>query len=557
MKPDVPPPYPPRLSTGVAGLDLILEGGFVRGSVYIAEGPPGAGKTLLANQLCFHGARNGERALYVTLLAETHERMLTYLRRMAFFDEALIPDHVYFISAFRALQQDGLPALLRLLRETIMQRQATILIIDGMVTAEEISLSRSASANALMQDAGSSQHFKQFIHDLQTICSMTGCTVLLLSSTERPRLFHPAYTMVDGILELTNELSGLKTIRQIHVRKMRGVAQVVGKHHFEIRDAGVVVHPRMETQLHSPEDSRESEEPIGEGKRVPFGVSQFDAMLGGGLPGCSATMIVGPTGTGKTLLGVQFLAEGARRGEPGLYFGFFERPSALLRKGQRLGLPLEQYAEAGLIEFVWQRPIEAVIDELADRLFTTVRRLKIKRLVIDGIQGFQAALDDYPDRVRGAFAAMTDELERLSVTTLYTVETREVFGPTVEIPVTGVSAVTQNIVLLRHVELRSSLRLLIAVLKIRDSQFDRTVRELRITSQGLRVEDAMDPQEQVLSLSALYPRSASSTLAGKSARFASSASSARFASSASSAKSAGSAKRVAKPKARKAGKRKR
>jgi circadian clock protein KaiC len=462
---------------------------------------------MLANQLCFHGARNGERALYVTLLAETHERMLTHLQRMQFFDASFIPDKVYFISAFRALQQDGLPALLRLLRDAIIDRKASILIIDGMVTAEEVSLSRTASSNTMVQDAGSSQQFKQFIHELQTVCSMTGCTVMLLSSTERPRLFHPAYTMVDGILELTNELSGLKTLRQIHVRKMRGTDQVLGKHHFEIRDTGVVVHPRLETQLHRP--SRPNLEHRVSTQRVPFGVERLDDMLGGGLPPASTTMVVGPTGTGKTLLGAQFLSEGARAGEPGVYFGFYERPSALLEKGRRLGLDLEKYAQAGSFEIVWQRPIEAVMDELADRMFTSVRKLKAKRLVIDGIQGFEFALDDYPDRVRGAFAAMSDELERLGVTTLYTVETREVFGPTIEIPVTGVSAATQNIILLRHVELRSRLRLLLSILKVRDSQFDRTVRELLITDNGLVVDDTFGADEQVLSLSALYPSSAS------------------------------------------------
>jgi predicted ATP-dependent serine protease len=141
-----------RLPTGIAGLDQVLEGGLLRNGVYIAEGPPGAGKTLLATQLCFAAARRGERALYTTLLAESHERMLTHLSRMKFFDETLVPDAVYFISAFRALQQDGLPALLRLLREAILERKASILILDGMVTAEEISLARSPTSNELLQD---------------------------------------------------------------------------------------------------------------------------------------------------------------------------------------------------------------------------------------------------------------------------------------------------------------------------------------------------------------------------------------------------------------------
>ncbi|MET0388879.1 MAG: ATPase domain-containing protein [Polyangiales bacterium] len=494
-----------RLSTGIVGLDRILEGGFLRNAVYIAEGPPGAGKTMLASQLCFHNARQGERALYVTLLAESHERMLTHLSRMDFYDPALVPDGVYFISAFRALHQDGLPALLRLLRDAIIERKATVLVLDGMVTAEEISLARAPSANALTQDAGSSQHFKQFIHELQSVCSMTSCTVLLLSSTERPRLFHPAYTMVDGILELTNELAGLKTIRQIHVRKMRGTDQVLGKHAFDIGPAGVVVHPRIESLRELEREETGDDATADDAPRIPFGIPQLDTMLSGGLPERSVTMIVGPTGTGKTLLGLQYLAEGARRGEPGVYFGFFERPSALLTKSRRLSLGLDEGERAGLVEIVWQRPIEAVIDVLADRLFTTVRKLSAKRLVLDGIQGFEQALDDYPDRLRGVFASLTDELERLGVTTLYTVETRELFGPTIEIPVSGVSAATQNIILTRHVELQSRLNLLLSIIKVRDSHFDRTVRELVIGDGGLHVADAFGADTHVLAASALQP----------------------------------------------------
>lgn len=486
---------PQRFSTGIAGLDRLVEGGLMRGGVYIAEGPPGAGKTVLANQMCFHSARSGERALYVTLLSESHDRMLNYLQRMRFFDPALIPEGVYFISAFRALQEDGLAALLRVLRGALVERKASLLVLDGVVTAEEVSLARAnVDASVLAQDAGSSQQFKQFIHELQAVCSMTQCAVLLLSSTERPRRFHPAYTMVDGILELTNELSGLKTIRQIHVRKMRGTDQVLGKHNFEITDEGVVVHPRMETQLHAP-PRPESDRSGGDEERMAFGVSGLDAMLNGGLTRNSMTMLVGPTGAGKTILSLQYLCEGARRGEKGLFFGFFERPAALLLKARRLGLPLEQYIEQGLIEVIWQRPIEAVIDALAERMFTAVRRLDATRLAIDSIQGFELALDDYPDRVRGVFAAIADELERLGVTAVYTLETREIFGPKIEVPIAGVSAATQNLILLRHVEMRSVLHLLITVLKTRDSAHERAVRELVITDHGMRVHSTLADEE--------------------------------------------------------------
>jgi circadian clock protein KaiC len=311
--------------------------------------------------------------------------------------------------------------------------------------------------------------------------------------------------MVDGILELTNELAGLNTIRHLQVRKMRGTDQVVGKHNFEIRDEGVVLHPRMETQLQA---AGQGSDAIGNSDvRMPFGIARLDRMLSGGLPEASMTMVVGPTGTGKTLLAMQFLCEGARRGERGLLFGFFERPEALAHKARRLGLPFQEYVDQGLIEVIWQRPVEAIIDALAGHLFERVREGQIKRLVIDSLQGFQRSLDDYPERMRGVFAAMADELERQKVTTLYTIETREVFGPRIEVPIEGVSAVTHNTILLRHVELHSRLRLMLTVLKIRDSGHDRTVRELIITDEGLQVADAVSETPHILSASSLQPAS--------------------------------------------------
>ena len=112
-----------RRPTGVAGLDRILEGGLLVSGVYIVQGPPGAGKTILANQICFHHASTGGHAVYVTLLAESHSRMFGHLRRMAFFDEAAIPDHVYYIGGYSALESEGLDALVTLIRGAIQKHR--------------------------------------------------------------------------------------------------------------------------------------------------------------------------------------------------------------------------------------------------------------------------------------------------------------------------------------------------------------------------------------------------------------------------------------------------
>ena len=127
-----------RIATGVPGLDEILKGGFYEGAVYIVRGTPGAGKTILANQICFHQARQGKRALFVTLLAENHARMLQHLEQMSFYDGRLIPKYVYYISAFRVLEENGLKGMMDLLRREMRAHEATILILDGLILYELI-----------------------------------------------------------------------------------------------------------------------------------------------------------------------------------------------------------------------------------------------------------------------------------------------------------------------------------------------------------------------------------------------------------------------------------
>jgi circadian clock protein KaiC len=467
-----------RVATGIPGLDPVLQGGLLKGGVYIVQGPPGAGKTILGNQICFNLARSGGSAVYVTLLAESHTRMLAHMRGMSFFEPRLIPERVYYVSCFKVLEGEGLEGLLKVLRTVAASRKASFLVLDGLVSAEEAS--------------PSAKDYKKFIHELQSITAMMDCTALLLGSTERPRGFRPEHTMVDGVIEVSDEVAKLRSIRHLQVQKMRGANPVRGKHTLEITDDGITIHPRIETQLHAPQDDR-----MPDGRRLKFDIAGFDAMLGGGLPGNSTTMLLGPSGCGKTTLGLQFLAAGARGGEPGVFFGFYERPPQLLRKSERIGLELPRWRERGLVEFVWQPPVEGVIDVLAQRLLNTVDRLQARRLFLDGLQGFEVAAE-FPERIRDAFTALIEELERKGVTTLYTVETRDLFGPQIEVPLHGVSATTQNIVLLRHVELSAQLYRMISILKLRDSDYDSAIREFRITERGIDVADTFNAAKHVL-----------------------------------------------------------
>jgi circadian clock protein KaiC len=475
-------PYPPlpRLTTGIRGLDPILEGGFPKGGVYIVEGPPGAGKTIFGNQICFHHGATGGQAVYVTLLAESHTRMLEHLRQMRFFRPELVSEHVYYLSAFKVLESDGLGGLIASLRESVTGRKATLLVVDGLVSAAESALT--------------ARDFRKFVHELQSITAMTGCTAFLLSSAERGRPIRPEHTMVDGLVQLSDELDELRSMRHLQIRKLRGANQIRGQHTLEISDEGIVIHPRIETRAGGGEGGQTTRS----GEPKDFAITELDRMLHGGLPANSATMVLGPSGSGKTLLGLQFLAAGARKGEPVLYFGFYERPRALLAKSERIGLGLKAAEEKGLLRLMWQRPVEGIIDILGERVLRAVREHNVRRLCIDSMQGFQLALD-FPDRFRDVFSAIAQELEAQGVTTLYTVESADLFGPRIEVPMGGVSAMTDNLILLRHVEMNAHLYRLVSVLKVRDSDYEGAIREFRISDSGIAVADTFSSADQVLS----------------------------------------------------------
>ena len=259
------------------------------------QGPPGAGKTILANQACFHHASTGGRAVYVTLLAESHSRMFAHLRRMAFFDEAAIGDRVYYLGGYSALESDGLDALVTLVRQAIQKHHATLLVVDGLVSAHE--------------SAPTDREFKKFLHEIQTLAELTTCTVLLLTNAERASGFFPEHTMVDGVLHLTDELSELRPLRHIRVLKMRGTAPVRGLHSVRITDQ----RPRgpAENRIAVPHASGRRDSPWLPAPKLGFGLRELDGMLRGGVRPGSITMLLGSSGAARPCSGMQFLSEGA------------------------------------------------------------------------------------------------------------------------------------------------------------------------------------------------------------------------------------------------------
>jgi circadian clock protein KaiC len=182
-----------------------------------------------------------------------------------------------------------------------------------------------------------------------------------------------------------------------------------------------------------------------------------------------------------------------------VYFGFYERPEAILAKCQRVGIGgLKEGVERGLAQLVWHRPVEGVIDELGESLIQTIRSVRPQRLFLDGMEGFERAAD-FPERMSHVYSAIAQELEQLGITTLYSTETRELFANTIEVPINGLSAATQNIILLRHIEHRAAMLRVLAILKVRDGDYDARMREIQITDDGIRLLDTFAGASGVVS----------------------------------------------------------
>jgi circadian clock protein KaiC len=468
-----------RVPSLVPGLDTILCGGFLRGGLYIVRGAPGTGKTILASQIIYSHAAQGHRALFVTVLGENHGRMMQHLRPMRFFNASFVPDPLTYINAYQALEDDGLKGLLTLLRREVQTRGATFLILDGLSAVE-------AKAGS-----GAISEMKRFAHELQTLASATDCTMFLLTTASAANS-PPELTMVDGVIQLQQRIYALRSERRLVVQKFRGSGFLEGEHPYRISRDGLIVFPRIEAQFAMP-TRRAPPRP----SRVSTGIASLDVMLHGGLPVATMCAAVGPSGAGKTTLGLQFLAASSAS-EPGLLFGCDEPPERLLLKAATMGLDLAAAERRGDVELLWYPTGEHILDELAHRLLEAVRRRGVKRLVIDGISGFQqAALER--ERIVRFWSALSAELRALDVTTLHTLELPELMGPELRVPVGGISSLAESLLLLRYVELRSRLFRLISLFKVRDGAFDPTIREFAITDTGVVVGQPFEGVEAILS----------------------------------------------------------
>jgi circadian clock protein KaiC len=397
-------------------------------------GTPGTGKTTLGNHLAYLHAARGGIAIFATLMAETHDRMLAHLAGFRFVDPDRIGAGVHYLNLVSSLEDGGLDAVLGTVRDLVRRLGATLLVVDGTGLLEDL--------------APSALDFRRFTAHLQAQSALLGCTTLVLTN-RRPEQTDEIATHVDGVMHVMQESVGAGERRLLRVAKLRGVAHLMGRHEFAITTDGIVVSPRLEA-LPAPGAPPAAATPA----RLSTGVPGLDAMLDGGLPAGSSTLLIGNPGAGKTLTGLHFIVAGAERGERGLIAGFHESPRQLVATAAAIGLDLGRHVDAGLVRILWQLPIDLVPDAWAQTLLTAVDEHRPARLFVDSLPDVQQHIHP-TDRLSDYVTALVHALRAAEVTSLCASELDTLVGPELRLPIPAISAVLDNGILLRRFELES------------------------------------------------------------------------------------------------------
>jgi circadian clock protein KaiC len=462
-----------QFRTGVPGLDRLLRGGLRPGGLHLVVGDPGAGKTVLAHQTGACQAAAGRSVLYLTALVESHQTLLSQARSFGFFDPSNVPGAFYYASVAPALEAGGLPGVRQEIARLVLSRQPALVILDGLHTLK------------VMADSAAEYH--RLLTFMQAQCASTGVTMLAIANREADDAADPMYTVADGILVLQAEQANRRRVRTLEVRKLRGRRHLTGSHVMEITGDGVVVYPRVEALAASLKPASETPEP----GRVAFGIEGVDAMVEGGFSGSSVTLVPGPSGAGKTVFALSFVAAGAEAGEKVLFVGFHETPDRLLAKADGLGLAVRPHVEAGRVDLRWYAAADLAVDRIAQEVLDEVERGDIRRVVIDGVDDMLNGLP-WPGRTAAFLSAFTTLLRGRGTAVLLTGEVPHSEGLEVALPLPEVSAAVDNIVVLRYFQAGAQLHRVVSVLKVRDQAHDEWSREYTISAKGVTVGGAFE-----------------------------------------------------------------
>jgi circadian clock protein KaiC len=471
-----------KARTGVAGLDDILIGGLSPGHVYLLEGSPGTGKTTIALQFLLDGAKAGETGLYITM-SETEDE----LRDGAASHGWSLGDsiHVYELVPPESLLDDEHQQSL-LYSSDLELGETTKAVFEAIDRVKPVRIVID-SLSEIRLLAQSSLRYRRQILAMKHYFARQGATVLLLDDLTTDTNDKTVHSLAHGVIRL----EGLTPTygaerRRLRVIKYRGQSFRGGFHDYVITEGGVQVFPRLVSGEHKTAFTRNV---------LTSGIAEFDALLGGGVERGSSTLMMGPAGTGKSLLAVQFAISAAQRGEKAALFIFDEELSLLIDRVKLIGIDLVALCESGNLFIEQVDAAELSPGEFTDRVRTKIHRHGVKTVAIDGLNGYQAAMPE-EEFLTLHIHELLQYLNRQGVSTFLTVAQHGLVGD-MKSPV-DVTYLADTVILLRYFEAYGQVRRAISIIKKRFGSHENTIREMRITNKGIAIGEPLNGFQGIL-----------------------------------------------------------
>ena len=471
-----------KAATGIEGLDDILDGGLSRGHVILLEGEPGTGKTTVALHFLMAGARAGERSLYITL-SETERELRQGARSHGWeLDESV---HIFELTPPESLlNAEHHQSLLYSSDLELGEATKHIFEVVERVKPTRVVLDSLSEIRLLAQ---SSLRYRRQILAIKHYFVRYDATVVLLDDLTTESLDKTVHSVAHGVIrleELTPNYGAER--RRIRVVKYRGQKYRGGYHDFTIMADGVHVFPRLVAAEHRGRYVRQ---------QLTSGIAEMDALLGGGIETGSSTLILGPAGTGKSLIAMVFAAAAVARGEKAALFIFDEELGLLFERMKNIGIDLKALQGTGNLMIEQVDAAELSPGEFSHRVRRCVDEGEIKTVVIDSINGYQAAMPEENALVLHMHELLL-YLNRKGAATFMTVAQHGLVGD-MQAPV-DITYLADTVILLRYFEAVGKVRRAISIIKKRTGSHESTIREYRISSNGMTIGEPLDSFQGVL-----------------------------------------------------------
>jgi circadian clock protein KaiC len=453
-----------RLLSGHEPLDMVLGGGLPANAISLIMGLPGTGKTIIAQQYVFRNARPDRPALYFSTVSEPLEKIVRFGQNLDFFDRSAVGSSVFYEDLGSTLSTSGLAGVTEQITAALRERRPGLIVID--------------SFKALHAFAETGSEFRRFLHELAGRLSAFPASSLWVGEYEEAEAGSLAeFAVADAIVGLAAERVGQREIRFLSVRKMRGSGYLSGRHAYRLSSSGLHLFPRLA-------DLRIDEAYHLDDARMSSGIPALDELLAHGYwPGAS-TLIAGPTGSGKTLLGLHFIFQGARAGEPGVIASLQENQTQLGRIARGFGWSV---SEPG-VEVMYRSPVDIYIDEWVYELMQAVERTGARRVLIDSLADLRLAAPDQT-RFREFIYSIVQRFSRQGVGVMMTFEVPDLFRSE-RLSDAAVSHLSDNVVLLNYIHERNSIKRAVSVIKSRASYHEPDVRLFVISPDGIVLADS-------------------------------------------------------------------